>query len=85
MCAARVASRAWAAQVRRLLFLGALGGVRGKNPLRTFYQRLVDARKPKMVALVAAARKILCWAWVVFQHQTTFDPAKVASNVAVAP
>jgi transposase len=81
----RSISRMGMAQVRRLLFLGALGGVRGKNPLRTFYQRLVEARKPKVVALVAAARKILCWAWAVFQHQTTFDPAKVAAKLAGAP
>lgn len=74
----RSISRMGMAQVRRLLFLGALGGVRGKNPLRDFYQRLVGRGKPKVLALVASARKILGWAWAVFQHQTTFDPAKVA-------
>lgn len=78
-------SRMGLAQVRRLLFLGALGGVRGKNPLQAFYQRLVGRGKPKVVALVAAARKILCWSWAVFQHQTTFDPTKVTRTAALTP
>ena len=78
----RSISRMGMAQVRRLLFLGALGGVRGKNPLRDFYQRLVGRGKPKVLALVASARKILGWAWAVFQHQTTFDPAKVTPILA---
>jgi transposase len=78
-------SRMGLAQVRRLLFLGALGGVRGANPLRDFYQRLVGRNKPKVVALVAAARKILCWCWAVFQHETTFDPAKAAPKPVATP
>lgn len=78
-------SRMGMASVRRLLFLGALGGVRGKNPLREFYQRLVGRGKPKVVALVAAARKILCWAWAVFQHKTTFDPAKATPKPVPTP
>ncbi len=64
--------------MRRRLFMGTLGGVRGRNPLRAFYERLVGRGKKKKVALVAAARKLLIWAWKVFQTQTDFDPAKVA-------
>jgi hypothetical protein len=62
--------------MRRRLFMGTLGGVRGKNPLRAFYERLVGRGKKKKVALVAAARKLLVWAWKVFQTRTVFDPAK---------
>ena len=69
-------SRQGNAIYRRLLFLGALGGVRGQNPLRTFYQRLVQRKKPKMVALVATARKLLVWAWAVFRDKTQFDPQR---------
>ncbi len=69
--------------VRRKLFLGALGGVRGQNPLRGFYQRLVGRGKKKKLALVAAARKLLIWAWKVFQTQTDFDPAKLEHLVPV--
>jgi transposase len=65
-------------EVRRLLYMGALGGVRGHNPLNTFYHRLVGRGRPKKVALVAASRKILCWAWIIFSRQTTWDPAHFA-------
>lgn len=65
-------------EVRRLLNMGALGGVRGHNPLHTFYHRLVGRGRPKKVALVAASRKILCRAWLIFSRQTTWDPAHFA-------
>jgi transposase len=70
--------------MRRRLFLGALGGVRGENALRTFYQRLVGRGKPKKAALIAAARKILVWAWAVFRDHTTFDPSKVTRDPVFA-
>lgn len=73
----RTISRMGHAQLRRLLFLGALGGVRGQNPARMFYERLVARGKPKVLALVATARKILTWAWAIFHRQTTFDPNKM--------
>jgi transposase len=65
-------------QLRRQLFMGAFGGIRGDNPLRAFYQHLVARGKRKRLALVAAARKLLTWAWAVFRTQTDFDPAKAA-------
>jgi transposase len=62
------------ADIRRLLYMGALSAVHGHNPLRTFYQRLVGRGRPKKVAVVAAARKLLTWAWVLFSRQTTWNP-----------
>jgi transposase len=76
-------SRQGNSNVRRRLFLSALGGVRGQNVLRSFYQRLVGRGKAKKAALIAAARKILVWAWAVFRDHTTFDPAKVSRELAV--
>jgi transposase len=61
-------------ELRRLLYMGALGGVRGNNPLKAFYQRLVGRGKAKKVALVAAARKILVWAWTLFSRQIDWNP-----------
>ena len=61
-----------------LLFMAALGGKRGKNPLRDFYEGMVGRGKMRMVALIAAARKILLWAWAVFRSHTYFDPSKCA-------
>jgi transposase len=71
-------------EVRRLLYMGALGGVRGHNPLRLFYQRLRGRGKPAKVALVAAARKILVWAWTLFSRQTTWDPAYASADNVIA-
>jgi transposase len=62
--------------LRSRLYMGALGALRGQNPARAFYDRLVGRGKPKKVALVAAARKILVWAWAVFHSGISFDAAK---------
>lgn len=65
-------------RIRQLLYMGALGGIRrkGHNPLRNFYASLVGRGKAKVLALVAASRKILTWAWAVFVQQVNFDPAR---------
>lgn len=70
------------ATLRSKLYMGALGGVRGCNPLRHFYKGLVGRGKPKKLALVAAARKILVWAWLVFSRDCPFDPKKVYPTFA---
>lgn len=63
--------------MRHFLYMGALGGVRGQNPLRSFYAGLVDRGKAKKLALVASARKILVWSWAIFQQDAVFDPDRV--------
>lgn len=62
--------------VRSYLFMGALGGVRGNNALRQFYQKMVGRGKAKKLSLTAAARKILVWAYMIFSTETDFDPTK---------
>jgi transposase len=47
------------AEVRRVLYLGAMSGVRTNPVLRAYYTRLVAAGKPRKVALVACAHKLL--------------------------
>lgn len=59
--------------IRHLLYMGALGGIRGKNPLQAFYQRLVGRGKKAKVAIVASARKIIVWCWAVFRQGLSFD------------
>lgn len=76
-------SRMGAGHLRRRLFLSAFGGVRGDNALRAFYLQLVGRGKPKMVALVAAARKVLVWAWAVFRTNTPFDPTRTQRRSAL--
>lgn len=64
--------------MRARLSLGALGALRGANPVHAFSQRLVDRGKPKQVALIAAARKLLVWAWAVCISGQPFDATKMA-------
>ncbi len=74
----RKISRQGNRRMRRKLYMGALGGVRGRNALREFYQRLVGRGKKLKLALMAAARKMLVWAWAVFRDQTVFQPQQAA-------
>lgn len=68
--------------LRARLYMCALGGVTGKNALRQYYERLVGRGKAKKLALVAAARKVLIWAWAVFRDQIDFQSAKAVSQAA---
>lgn len=77
-----VISRQGDRDLRTRLYMGALGALRGTNPVHTFYQRLVDRGKPKTLALIAAARKVLAWAWVVFISSQPFDAAKTVKLTA---
>lgn len=72
-------SRQGDARLRRALYMGAMGALRGDNPVRAFYQRLVGRGKAKKLALVAAMRKVLVWAWAVFHSGLPFDAAKTAA------
>ena len=45
--------------VRSAIFMAALSAIRCNPVMRVFYQRLLARGKPKMVALVAVARKVL--------------------------
>jgi transposase len=45
--------------VRTALFMGAIVAKRHNPVLKAFFDRLVAAGKPKMVALIAVARKLL--------------------------
>ena len=47
------------ATVRSTLYMGAMVASRWNPVLRDFYQRLLEAEKPKKVALTACARKLL--------------------------
>ena len=43
------------------------------------HDRLVGRGKAKKLALVAAARKLLTWAWAVYRQQQPFDRARFAA------
>ena len=45
--------------LRKALYMGALVGMRHNSVLQEFYERLVKNGRPKMVAIIAVARKLL--------------------------
>ncbi len=61
--------------VRTALFMAALSAARFNPALKVFHQRLIDAGKPKMVALVAVARKLLVILNAVLRDQKPWQSA----------
>jgi transposase len=61
--------------VRTALFMAALSAARFNPVLKDFHQRLIKAGKPKMVALVAVARKLLILLNAVLRDQKPWQPA----------
>lgn len=62
------------APVRSALFICAMVGARHNPLLKTFYQRLLVAGKPKMVALIAVARKLLTILNAVLRDKRPWNP-----------
>jgi len=63
------------ADVRAALFLGAMVASRHNPPLKAFRDRLVQAGKPKLVALVATARKLLTILNAILRDRKPWQPA----------
>ena len=63
------------ASVRAILFMGAMTAMRWNPTLRTFHQRLRSAGKPKMVAIIAVARKLLTILNAILRDKTKWQNA----------
>ena len=63
------------APVRAVLYMGALVASRLNPIIRTFYERLLAAGKPKKVALTACMRKLLTILNAMMKHRTAWKPA----------
>jgi transposase len=63
------------APLRAALYMAALSAIRCNRTLKSFYQRLLSAGKPKMVALIAVARKILTILNAMLRDQKRWQPA----------
>lgn len=63
------------APLRAGLYMAALSATRYNPPLKGFYQRLLSAGKPKMVALIAVARKILTILNAMLRDRKQWQPA----------
>jgi transposase len=61
-------------EVRRVLYLAAMSGVRSNPVLRTFYTRLVERGKPKKAALIACAHKLLTILNAMARDQRPWTP-----------
>jgi transposase len=60
--------------VRRVLFMGAMVAARFNPELKQFRDRLVAAGKPKLVAIVAVARKLLTILNAILRDRTPWQP-----------
>lgn len=60
---------------RNALFMAALVAARHNPLLKTFHQRLLTAGKPKMVALIAVARKLLTILNAILRDKTPWQIA----------
>ena len=61
--------------MRAALFMGAMVARRHNPVLKAFFERLVAAGKPKMVALIAVARKLLTILNAVLRDQKPWQSA----------
>jgi transposase len=61
--------------VRKALFMAAMVGAHHNPNLKAFYQRLVAAGKPKLVALIAVARKLLTILNAILRDKTPWQTA----------
>ena len=64
--------------MRTTLYMGALVATRLKPVLREFYRRLLDAGKPKKVALTVCARKLLTILNTMARTGVHWDPPAVS-------
>ncbi len=62
--------------VRAALHMGAVTASRHNPALKAFYERLVAAGKPKMLALVAVARKLLTILNAIIRDRTPWQPVR---------
>jgi transposase len=63
------------ASVRSVLFIASLSAARHNPELKLFHQRLIAAGKPKMVALIAVARKLLILLNAIIRDQKPWQTA----------
>jgi transposase len=62
---------------RTVLFIAALSAKRYNPDLKTFSTRLLNAGKPKMVVLIAVARKLITILNAIIRQGTPWQPKTV--------
>lgn len=72
-------------QVRSVLYMAALVATRHNAVIKRFYQRLLSRGKEKMVALIAASRKLLTILNDMVRRGEPWDPNQSKKEAAMAP
>lgn len=67
--------------IRKTLYMATLAATRSNPAVKSFYERLVAAGKPKKVALTACMRKLLAIVGAVLRNRNPWDAGRVASGV----
>jgi transposase len=67
-------SKAGNARLRKALYLPTLTAIRFNPVLKGFFERLVDAGKPRMQAVGACMRKLVMICYGVLKNRAPFDP-----------
>jgi len=61
-------------QVRKSLYMATIAAIRCNRRINQFYQRLKEQGKPTKVAIIAAARKLLCFLNAIVRDGKTWSP-----------
>lgn len=64
------------ARIRQALFMPALVAIRCDANVKAYYEKLLANGKPKMVAITAVMRKLLCAQWGMLHHRQEWDGEK---------
>jgi transposase len=60
--------------IRRAVYMSALSACRYNQRLKNLYDRLCTKNKPKMVGLIAVARKLLLLIYTLYKNNVPYDP-----------
>lgn len=66
-------------RIRATLFMATLAAIRCNSTIQAMYRRLVQAGKPKMVAVIACMRKLLVILNAILKTKTRWQPIPAAT------
>jgi len=64
-------------QVRKSLYMATIAAIRCNRTINQFYQRLKEHGKPTKVAIIAAARKLLCLLNAIARDDKSWSPVSI--------
>lgn len=64
-------------QVRKSLYMATIAAIRCNRTINQFYQRLKEHGKPTKVAIIAAARKLLCFLNAIARDDKSWSPVSI--------